>query len=41
MIYLMVEKGVIDETSVINASYAKRAKLEKWSSIFDEEKGVH
>jgi len=41
MINLLMEKNVIDEIQIQKASYNKRLKLEKWSNIFDDEKGVH
>jgi len=41
MINLLMEKNVIDEIQTQKASYNKRLKLEKWSNIFDDEKGVH
>ena len=41
MIHLMIEKKIIPETATYNASFAKRNKLQQWSSIFDDEKEVH
>ncbi len=35
MIYLMVEKNIIKEETIIKASLAKKEKLKKWSTIFD------
>lgn len=36
MIQLMMEKGIIDEEVVNNASLQKRYKLQKWSEVFEE-----
>lgn len=38
MLQLMMDKGVINETKVYEASIQKRIKLEKWSNIFDDVK---
>lgn len=34
MIQLMMDKGIIDESKVYNASLQKRHKLETWSGVF-------
>ena len=36
MISLMVEKNIIDESSIEQAANRKRKKLELWSNIFEE-----
>jgi len=38
MIQLMIENGIININEVDNASANKKAKLQKWSNIFNEEK---
>jgi NTP pyrophosphatase (non-canonical NTP hydrolase) len=40
MIELMIEKNILNETSVHNAAIQKRVKLEKWSDIFDTKKTI-
>lgn len=37
MIQLMIENGIININEVDNASANKKAKLQKWSNIFNEE----
>jgi len=37
MIQLMIEKGILNETAVHQASLEKRSKLQKWSNIFGSE----
>lgn len=37
MIQLMIEKGILNETAVEQASLEKRLKLQKWSNIFGSE----
>ena len=37
MIDLMIESGIIDESSVQLASTQKKIKLKQWSNIFDKE----
>jgi NTP pyrophosphatase (non-canonical NTP hydrolase) len=36
MIQLMIENGIININEVDNASANKKAKLQKWSNIFNE-----
>ena len=36
MISLMVENGIVNESSIEQAAKRKRKKLEKWSNIFVE-----
>ena len=38
MINLMVEKGIITDFEIHQASVNKRNKLKQWSNIFDEDK---
>ena len=38
MLQLMMDKGIISESKVYDASIQKRIKLEKWSNIFDDVK---
>ena len=38
MINLMVEKGIITDSEIYQASANKRNKLKQWSNIFDEDK---
>jgi len=37
MIQLMIENGIININEVDNASANKKAKLQKWSNIFNKE----
>ena len=36
MIQLLMEKGILNESTVYRQSIAKRYKLEQWSNIFNE-----
>jgi len=38
MIGLLVERNVVDENAMLTAMEAKKIKLKKWSTIFDDEK---
>ena len=38
MIGLLVERNVVDEEALLTAMEAKKIKLKKWSTIFDDEK---
>lgn len=40
MIELMIEKGIINRTEVLNAASIKENKLRKWSNVFSEVKNV-
>ena len=36
MIDLMIEKGILNNAAVMQASLKKRSKLEQWSDIFED-----
>ena len=40
MIGLLVERNVVDENAMLTAMEAKKIKLKKWSTIFDDEKEI-
>lgn len=40
MIQLMIDRGIINESKVYDASVQKRERLKKWSGIFDEKQNA-
>ena len=38
MVGLLIEKNVVSEDAMLTAMEAKKIKLRKWSTIFDDEK---